>query len=135
MANSPARTGLATMNQRRTATARDGRGSAAAVSVSRWLVVTVVISIPLRWTTWCLNDRRRRSQRGSVPGRISVSAVRRTCGGLALPRNDHAVLVGEDHRLHPVAEAELAEHVADMGLGRRLRDEKALGDVDVREAA
>ena len=41
-------------------------------------------------------------------------------------RRDDARLVGEDHRLHAVADAELGEHVGDVGLDRAVADHEAL---------
>ena len=43
-----------------------------------------------------------------------------------------AGLVGDDHGLHPVAHAELGEHVRHVGLRRRLAARRARGDLGVR---
>src|SRR5690606_18308981 len=55
--------------------------------------------------------------------------ARARSAGLDQPR-----LVGEDHRLHPVAQVELGQHLSDVRLDRRLGDDEPLGDLPVRQA-
>ena len=50
-------------------------------------------------------------------------------------RLDQAGLVGEDHRLDPVAQAELGQDPADMRLHGGLGDEQPAGDLGVGQAA
>ena len=45
------------------------------------------------------------------------------------------VLVREDHELHAIAEAELAEHTADVSLHGRLTQEFRRGDLGITQAA
>src|SRR5216683_901022 len=47
---------------------------------------------------------------------------------------DQGRLVGEDDRLHAVAQPELGQHVADMGLDGRLADEQGQCDLGVAAA-
>src|SRR5579884_130930 len=67
-----------------------------------------------------------------VVGRIEdfASSVRL----ISAAGRDQARLVGEDHRLDAVAQAELGQEVGDVGLDRRLADVEALGDLGVRQA-
>ena len=44
---------------------------------------------------------------------------------------DQARLVGVDHRLHPITDAELVEDAADMGLDRRLAERQLVADLGV----
>lgn len=53
----------------------------------------------------------------------------------ASSRFDEAALVGENHRLHPVAEAELGEDAGDVGLDRALADEQVGGGYGLAFAA
>src|SRR5215212_5016869 len=53
---------------------------------------------------------------------------------LALAGLDQTGLVREHHALYAVAQAELHEHVRDVGLDGRLADEELRGDLGVREA-
>ena len=71
---------------------------------------------------------RRRRRR---PAALADAARRRSAGA----RPDQPRLVGEDHGLHPVAQAELGEHAAEVGLHRRLADEQLGRDLGVRQAA
>src|SRR5579862_5360539 len=48
---------------------------------------------------------------------------------------DQAALVGEHDRLHAVAQAELHQHVGDVGLDGRVADDEGLRDLRVREPA
>src|SRR6185312_2423080 len=52
-----------------------------------------------------------------------------------IARSHDAVVVGEDHRLHAVAEAELREYAGDVRLDRRRLDHERVRDLGVREAA
>jgi transposase len=54
--------------------------------------------------------------------------------GRASLRRHQAALIGEDHRLHTVAQAQLGEHVADVGLGGGLGDDQPVGDLGVGAA-
>jgi hypothetical protein len=54
--------------------------------------------------------------------------------GRASLRRHQAALIGEDHRLHTVAQAQLGEHVADVGLGGGLGDDQPAGDLGVGAA-
>src|SRR4051812_9064179 len=47
----------------------------------------------------------------------------------------HAALVGEDHRLHAIAESQLHQHPADVCLDRRLRNHELVGDLVIRQPA
>src|SRR5688500_3149287 len=69
-------------------------------------------------------QRRRRGYRGTT---LRVTSV-------GLPGFDQAALVGQDDRLDPVADPELGEQVAHMGLHGGLADVEGVGDLGVREA-
>jgi hypothetical protein len=61
-----------------------------------------------------------------------------TAGGGALSsaaRLHETRLVGRDHGLRAVAQAELAEHASGVGLDRLVDEHEAIGDLEVREAA
>jgi hypothetical protein len=45
------------------------------------------------------------------------------------PGDDHPGLLGEEDGLHPVAQAELGQQVADVGLDGRIADEQGGGDL------
>ena len=47
---------------------------------------------------------------------------------------DQAVVVGEDHRVHAVAQLQFGQHPADVGLHGRLGQEELRADLAVREA-
>ena len=51
------------------------------------------------------------------------------------PGDDHPGLVGENDGLHPVAQAELGQQVADVGLDGRIAAEQGGGDLRVAAAA
>jgi hypothetical protein len=51
------------------------------------------------------------------------------------PGGDQAGLVGEDHSLHPVAQAELGQDPGHVGLHRRLTERERAGDLGVAHAA
>ena len=83
--------------------------------------------------------RRRRPPRhpDAVPGRPATAPRLPTVGDREDQegaRRDQAGLVGEDHRLHAVAQPQLGEHVADVGLDRRLADHQLGGDLRVGHA-
>ena len=48
-------------------------------------------------------------------------------------RHDEPRLVGDDHRLRPVAQPELAQDVADVRLHRLVAEDELLGDLAIRE--
>ena len=54
---------------------------------------------------------------------------------MALARGDQAALVGGHHDLGAVAEVELGEDPADVGLDRLLRQHQRVGDLAVGQAA
>ena len=56
-------------------------------------------------------------------------------GSWPSPGCTSADLVGQDHGLHPVAQAELGEDVADVGLHGRLADDELGGDLAVGQPA
>ena len=62
-------------------------------------------------------------------------AVTVASAGPSGPALDQPVLVGVDHGLHPVPEAELAEQVGHVALGCGLGDHERGGDLGVGEAA
>ena len=70
-----------------------------------------------------------RSSCGRVP-----RAGPRTGGSGKRARRDQAGLVREDDGLDPVAQAQLGEHVADVGLHRRLAHDQLCGDLRVGHA-
>src|SRR5688572_456005 len=59
---------------------------------------------------------------------------RRSCAGLRF-RGREAALIGENHGLDAVAEAELSEDPLDVRLDRRLLDDQRGGDLSVRQPA
>src|SRR5262249_8343880 len=65
------------------------------------------------------------------PDRVPVARAARPPGLAALARSDQAVLVGEDDDLYPVAQRQLAQDRADVGLHRRLAGEDGTGDLRV----
>src|SRR6478735_5254515 len=72
---------------------------------------------------------------GSRPGvRRTSWTTARSCGTAAGSRPDDAGLVGQDHRLHPVAYAQLREHPADVDLHGPLGHVQLLRDLPVRPA-
>src|SRR4051794_26630459 len=62
---------------------------------------------------------------------LLVGAVRRLLRG-SLPRPHESRLVGPHHRLHPIAQAELAKDAGDMGLHGRFADVELTCDLGVR---
>ena len=52
-----------------------------------------------------------------------------------MPGRDEPALVGEDHRLHAAAQAELRQHRADVGLDRGFLDRQDTGDLGVAASA
>ena len=68
---------------------------------------------------------------------VSLRRVRtaRVVAGSGLSRSDETDLVGEDHDLHAVAQAELGEDAADVGLDGRLGEHELRGDLGVRASA
>ena len=68
-----------------------------------------------------------RAELAPPPARDAGAGPPRT----ARRRADEPDLVGRDHGLDAVAQAELDEHVADVGLHRRLADDEAVGDLGV----
>src|SRR3954470_17039672 len=65
----------------------------------------------------------------------SPSSSRRVTRQPRLTRGDETALVGEDDRLHAVAQAELGQHVGDVGLDRVLAEHELRGDLGVGQAA
>src|SRR5216683_3464966 len=78
-------------------------------------------------------DERRLSRSLRDQGRL-VGDHRISASCVWLAGNDHPGLVGEDDRLHAVAQPELGQHVADMGLDGRLADEQGQCDLGVAAA-
>ena len=78
---------------------------------------------------------RPRGAAGDRAGRqAAVGDHERRRRAAASTRGDEPALVGVDHGLHAVAQAELAEQVGDVGLDRRLGDDERLGDLGVARA-
>jgi PAS domain S-box-containing protein len=78
---------------------------------------------------------RRRVHDQAVQRRRDDRAGRAADRGSGLAgRGDQPRLVGVDHRLHAVAQPELAQQVGDVALDRGLRHHERAGDLGVREA-
>ena len=105
------------------------------------------LSTPARWTYEPLLVHHARAAAPVLARRCrSCSRRRRAAAGRATPPSrrlgaqpgerghDQARLVRGDHRLGPVAQAELGQHPADVGLDRLLADDEPGGDLRVGQA-
>ena len=79
-------------------------------------------------------DRRRPARRGPDHEDLNPTGRIRRAFSSAIARRDETELVGQDHRLHPVAQVQLGEHVVDVGLHRRLPHVQVGGDLSVGPA-
>ena len=91
--------------------------AAAARKVLGFLVLAVSSSTSTRADASLLDLAMLLCRRTVTASQMKSGHLTRLCAGL---RPDKAVLVGEDHRLDPISQAQLAEYPADMRLHGRL---------------
>ena len=72
---------------------------------------------------------------GWATGPVPLQGAQPSDSGLALAGRHEPAFVREDYRLHPVAEAQLREHAAEVRLHGRLAQPELARDLGVREAA
>ena len=124
MAKMPASTGEAIRKPRRTESARLRRGCAVLLHRERRLAVKVVMAVLLgSGSVSQANFRERLNRICRADGFLLSVAYDGSSRGQP-GATDDGVLVGEDDRLHPVAQTQLGQHVAHVGLRGALGDEQ-----------